>query len=204
MQPRERKIAPGIPGTQLPRAARERSDDEAMRLRRERDDELAAERLAERYGYPPPVTPVPSAPRVEQASLPLIPTGLAATHPTLARYAGWAAIIGALGGGAGITHVLTLLRPPPADPMPQLSYIREELNAQSEALTEIRREQRATRAVEKKRWQLVEAVVCKLNGGRPFATGVECDDVEFEALPISKTYGPGWKASKLEWPNAQP
>jgi hypothetical protein len=112
------------------------------------------------------------------------------------HYAGIAAIVAALGGAGGIT----LLRPQPPNPTPQIADLREDVKRLGADVREVRDYLRQAREKDTQRWAIVESALCKLNG-KAFARGVDCDQLEFDAQPLGKPLaGPGWVA-RAEWPH---
>jgi hypothetical protein len=117
--------------------------------------------------------------------------------PNLTKWAAIAACIAALGGGAGLAE---LVRATKTSPLPsKLDSIHADIREQGEDLRRIHKYLIASHGKDLERWAITESFLCKVNGERPFARNVECQGVEYEALPLSRSGGPGWKA-KVDWP----
>jgi hypothetical protein len=188
-----------------PRTAEERRIAALEAQLRERDRDLIErnrenrELVKERLKRSRSVTPQPQRIEVVQAPPPLpAPRSL---FPGASRAPQWAlgiaALIAAVGGGAGISQIL---HPAQKDWTPQLEEIRADIKQQSEDVREIRDYIRKQSRVDSERWDLTVAVLCKLNG-KPFGRAVDCGAVGFEQRPLGapESQSPGYKAL-AEWP----
>lgn len=80
----------------------------------------------------------------------------------------------------------------------QAQSIRTDIAAIRKDTSELREYLAHANEVDRKRWEIIEATICKLNGG-PFARKVRCDAVIDWDVPPLGANGP-WKA-QLEYPD---
>lgn len=146
------------------------------------------------------ITPAPmSAVRIEDApkqSRSIFP-GASSRIPPWAL--GAAALIAALGGGAGVAEVL---RGKPKDNTAQLDECNAQNKRQDEEIKELREYNRKLHSVNEARWDIQNTETCKLNG-KAYARGIDCAAVPLEQRPLGapESQSPGYKLM-AEWPFA--
>lgn len=112
--------------------------------------------------------------RAAQAVKKSVPQGRAQTIVAIT------ALVTALGGGAGIAKILG-----PSDEI--LAEVRESKRSQDELKTAIVYHMWRTYDVQFERETIRDAVICKLNQGKPFARKMECDKVkDWESVPLGQ------------------
>jgi len=107
---------------------------------------------------------------------------------------GVVAIVTALGGPA----VVEVLRTKPPDTMPMLTELQQDVKATRDDLKEIRAVVHRSDSRQELRDDLQNGAICRLNAGKPFARGVDCDAVgEWITSPLGSAAA--WRTT-TEWP----
>jgi hypothetical protein len=196
-----RPDVPGLPGVNLP---------PALTPEERRELELAAQiedRLLQRLGDH--VRGKPPTAKLPPQSLPTPPVPTTHAPRTFGnealKYAGIAGIITAFLGAGGVTAVVK----PIYDQSAAIQDIKLDQRLAKDEIAKLgeeckkRNDALEARIKSSERRDLIsEAVLCKHNGGRPFARGVECDQFDFDALPLDRSFGPGWM-TKTTWPKVK-
>lgn len=118
-----------------------------------------------------------------------------ATVPAWAS--GVIAIIAALGG----VGAFEVLRHKPTDPAPRLDEIVSEVRGLRSDVRDERAARRKAEAENEARWEISSGAICRLNGGRPFARGVDCDAAgEWIKTPLEGVQS--WRTT-AEWPQRE-
>jgi hypothetical protein len=164
-----------------------RNEDYVTAQLAERIRELEQEKLALLNR---PLPPPPKVPSVNPAGVPR-----------------WA--VGALflvAGVGGIGSIAQAVRGSPADPLPQLESLRDELAEVKSDVKEIKAVQKRSRREDVARSDLTQGILCRLNGKpdkpKSFARGVDCDAVaEWEPPKLGELNG--YYAKDAEWPKTE-
>lgn len=131
---------------------------------------------------------------------PAVPAKLS-IPPAAQKWAGLAALVAALGGGAGIAQIFKGSAPSAE----QVTAIHEDLRRLRSDIRELREHLRQQSRVDAERWDLTAAVLCEINGGA-WARGVDCGAVRFDSQPLDQgaaVYVPPKVRARAEWPFAR-